>query len=121
MRKQQEQSNLPPPIVEFVNAINRHNTTDVLQTLGENIVITDEGQEYRGIEEARTWCDEKCVAVKVTLRVVDMNETDDEAIVAFEIDGSFDKSGLPDPFVMNFHFTIADNKVVELFIRLPGV
>lgn len=120
MKEQQVQLNLPRPIEEFVSAINRHFTTDVLETLGENVVITDEGQTYRGIEEARTWCDEKCVAAMVTLKTVDVSKTDVEAIVAFDIDGSFDKSGLPDPFVMDFYFTINDSKIIRLSIRLRG-
>src|SRR5260221_8328219 len=111
MNNQQKQLNPPRPIDDFVSAINRHSTTDFLQTLRQNVFITDEGQTYRGIEEARKWCDEKCVAATVTLKMVNVSETDDEAIVAFEIDGSFDKSGLPDPFVMDFHFTIADSKI----------
>jgi len=39
------------------------------------------------------------------------------ALTAFEIDGSFDKSGLPDPFVMDFCFTIEDSRIVGLSIR----
>jgi hypothetical protein len=120
MNSQQKQLSPPQPIIEFVSAINRHSTADVLQTLGQNVVITDEGQTYQSIEEARTWCDEKCVAAMITLRMIDVSEVGDETIVAFEIDGSFDKSGLPDPFLMDFYFTIKDSKVIRLSIRLRG-
>ena len=120
MGNHRKRLNPPKPIDEFVTAINRHSTADFLTTLGENITITDEGQTYWGIEEARTWCDEKCVAAMVTLEMVDISETDDQIIVAIEIDGSFDKSGLPDPFVMDFHFTLEDSKIARLHIRMHG-
>lgn len=120
MNNQPKQSNPPQPIDAFVSAINRHSTADFLTTLGESITVIDEGHTYRGIEEAQTWCDEKCVAAMITLKMIDVSEPGDETSVVFEIDGNFDKSGLPDPLVMDFHFTIKNSKIVGLSIRLHG-
>lgn len=120
MNNPEKQLNPPQPIEAFVSAINRHSTEDFLTTLGESVAITDEGQTYRGIEEARTWCDEKYVAAMIILEMIDVSKPGNETIVDFEIDGNFDKSGLPDPLVMDFHFAIENGKIVGLSIRLHG-
>jgi hypothetical protein len=43
----------------------------------------------------------------------------DKAIVTVRVDGDFDKTGLPDPFLMDFHFII-DIRIAALNIRLVG-
>src|SRR5229473_171219 len=49
------------------------NTDEFLATLTDSAVITDEGQEYRGIAAIKAWSDEKYVgAAKVTLDVVEV-------------------------------------------------
>ena len=58
------------PIVAFIEAINDHNTEEFLATLTDSAVITDEGQDCRGIAAIKEWSDEKCIGAKVTLKVI---------------------------------------------------
>ena len=115
-----KQLSLPQPIARFVKAINAHNTAALLPNLSENAVITDEGQEYRGIVAIKEWSDEKCIAASVTLDVVHNMNRGGKTIATLKVDGNFDKTGLPDPFLMDFHFTLDTNKISALDIRLPG-
>ena len=41
---------------------------------------------------------------------------DDHVIVSANIDGSFDKRGLPDPLQLDFYFSARDDKIVQLII-----
>lgn len=111
---------LPQPIAAFIEATNAHNRDEFLATLTESAVITDEGQEYRGIGAIQEWSDEKYIGAKVKLDVVDLMSGNGKTIVTLKVDGNFDKTGLPDPFLMDFHFTVDANKIVALDIRLPG-
>ena len=111
---------VPRAIAAFIEATNSHNTDELLAALTHNAVITDEGQEYRGIAAIKTWSDEKYVGAKVTLEVVDAVNSGDKTIVTVKVDGNFDKTGLPDPFLMDFHFTTHAGRIAALNIRLVG-
>jgi hypothetical protein len=111
---------MPQAIAAFVAATNAHNTDEFLATLADNAVLTDEGQNYRGIGAIKTWSDERYVGAKVTLDVVKVVNSDDKTIVTAKVDGNFDKTGLPDPFLMDFHFTTNAGKISELNTRLAG-
>lgn len=111
---------IPQSIAAFIEATNAHNTDDFLAALTDSAVITDEGQEYRGIAAIKEWSAEKYIGAKVTLNVVDLVTSNGKPIITVKVDGNFDKTGLPDPFLMDFHFTIDTNKIAALNIRLAG-
>jgi hypothetical protein len=111
---------MPQAVDAFIAATNAHNTDQFLATLTDNAVITDEGQTYSGIAAIKTWSDEKYVGAKVTLEVIDAVHSGDKTIVTVKVDGNFDKTGLPDPFLMDFHFTTDTRQISALSIRLVG-
>ena len=51
---------------------------------------------------------------------VDLMNGDGKTIVTLRVDGNFDKTGLHDPLLLDFHFTLDTNKISALDIRLPG-
>jgi len=111
---------MPRPIAAFIKGTNAHNSDELLTTLTAGAVITDEGQEYRGIAAIKKWSDEKIIGARVTLDAVDLMNGDGKTIVTLRVDGNFDKTGLPDPLLLDFHFTLDTNKISALDIRLPG-
>ena len=111
---------LAQPIAAFIEATNAHKSDELLATLTAGAVITDEGQEYRGIAAIKKWSDEKIIGARVTLDAVDLMNGDGKTIVTLRVDGNFDKTGLPDPLLLDFHFTLDTNKISALDIRLPG-
>jgi hypothetical protein len=111
---------MPQSIAVFIKATNAHKSDEFLATLTEGAVITDEGQEYRGIAAIKKWSDEKYIGARVTLDAVDLMNGDGKTIVTLRVDGNFDKTGLPDPLLLDFHFTLDTNKISALDIRLPG-
>lgn len=110
---------IPEPITAFIRATNYHNTDEFLAALTDTAVITDEEQDYRGIAAIKAWSDEKYIGAKVTLEPIKTVERNGKTIVTARVEGNFDKTGLPDPFHLDFHFTIDSNKVAALSIRLP--
>ena len=111
---------MPQSIAAFTKATNAHNSDELLATLTAGAVITDEGQEYRGIAAIKKWSDEKIIGARVTVDAVDFMNCDGKTIVTLKVDGDFDKTGLPDPLLLDFHFTLDANKISALDIRLPG-
>jgi len=111
---------IPQPIAAFIEATNEQNTDKFLATLTDSAVVTDEGQDYGGIMAIKEWSDEKYIGAKVTLDVADVVRRNGKTIVTAAIDGNFDKTGLPDPFYMDLHFTVEDDKIAALSFKLPG-
>jgi hypothetical protein len=113
-------NDLPRSIEAFIRATNKHDTGELLAALAGDAVVTDEGQSYRGIAAIKNWSDEKYIGAKVTLDPVGAVNRDGTTIVTVKVDGSFDKTGLPDPFLMDFHFIVDGAKIAALNIRLHG-
>jgi len=65
------------------------------------------------------WSDEKLIGANVTFAITDITISGDSSVVTAEVDGDFDKTGLPDPFVMALHFVISGSKIVRLAFHLP--
>ncbi len=47
-------------------------------------------------------------------------DDDGETILTTKVDGNFDRTGLPDPVMINHHFTVEGGKIVSLTCRLAG-
>lgn len=113
-------NDLPPLIEAFIRATNKHETDEILATLAADAVISDERQSYRGIKAIKNWSDEKYIGAKVTLETIGALNRDGTTVVTVKVDGSFDKTGLPDPFLMDYQFTVNDSRIAAINIRLAG-
>ena len=111
---------LPMPIETYVRAINAHDTASLLSTFAPDAVVKDVGREFRGIAAIKEWANREIFAVNVTLDVMDAVERDAQTIVTVKIDGTFDRTGLPDPLLMDHCFTVAGDKITALTCRLAG-
>lgn len=58
----------------------------------------------------------------VTTRVVESKEHYGDYIVSVEVDGEYDKTGLPDPLILTFSFSLAGDAISRLIIlaNKPG-
>ena len=110
---------IPEPMKSALKAANDHDTNRFLSNFVETAVLADEGQEYHGIEAIRKWSDEKLIVANVTFVITDIKSGGDKTVVTAEVDGDFDKTGLPDPFVMALHFVTVGPKIKHLSFRLP--
>lgn len=111
---------IPKPIADFVKAIDERDTGAFLGVFTENAVITDEGHQYHGINAIKAWSDEKNIGAEITLTPVEAVERGGKTILTVEVNGSFDKTGLPDPFLMDLYFTVDRSSITALEYRLAG-
>src|SRR5262245_3232817 len=111
---------LPEPVEIYVRAINARDANALLSSFANEALVRDVGREIRGIPEIKQWADREIFDVNVTLEVMDAFERDDETIVVVKVDGTFDRTGLPDPLVMDHCFTFAGDKIATLSCRLSN-
>ena len=111
---------LPKPVETYIRAINARDTDAFQSSFAPDAVVKDVGREFCGIVEIKEWASQEIFAVNVTLDVMEVAERDGQTIVTVKIDGTFDRTGLPDPLVMNHIFRIVNEKIAELTCRLAN-
>jgi hypothetical protein len=109
---------VPTLIESYVRATNSHDAASFLSLFADSAVVQDINREFRGTDSIKAWSDREIFDVRVTLEVIDFTSRDGEAIVTAEVDGTFDRTGLPDPLILVHYFAVKDDKIVRLRIVL---
>lgn len=111
---------IPQPIATFFRAVNERDADAFLAAFTSDAVITDIGREFRGTPAIKEWAKSEIFDVNVTLDVVKVAECDGEIVVTVRCDGTFDKTGLPDPLLLDHHFRLAGGKIAAFSSRLTA-
>jgi hypothetical protein len=111
---------LPKVAAEYVRATNDHDAAGFIAGFAENAVVQDAGQEHRGIAAIKAWSDREIMGAKVTLDVLDVNHRDGQVVITTRVDGNFDRTGLPDPVIIDHQMTVKDDKIDRLICRLAS-
>jgi ketosteroid isomerase-like protein len=109
---------LSKPIDTYIRAINAGDAAALQSSFADDAVVKDVGREFRGIAAIKEWASQEIFAVNVVLDVIDAIESDGQITVKMKIDGTFDRTGLPDPLLMEHCFTVSDDKIVALKLSI---
>ena len=82
--------------------------------------MDDIGREFRGLDAIKAWSDREIFDAQVTLDVIDTAYQDGEIVVTAKADGTFDRTGLPDPLILAHHIVVKGDRIVRLRCRLAG-
>ena len=111
---------LPKPVETYIRAINAADAAVFQSSFAHDAVVKDMGREIRGIAAIKEWSPREIFAVNVTLEVMEVVEREGQTIVTVKIDGTFDRTGLPDPLLMDDCFTVAGDKIAALTCQLAS-
>ena len=111
---------LPAIAAAYVRATNAHDSAAFIACFSENAVVNDAGREFRGIAAIQAWSDREIMDAQVTLKVLDVVESDGGTTITTEVDGNFDRTGLPDPLHIDHQMTIEGGSITRLTCRLAG-
>src|SRR5580692_742208 len=107
---------LPPVVAAFVEATNSFDLERLVATFADDALVNDQLRDYWGKTAIRCWAERDIIGERLTIAVTKVVEHYDNFIVTADIDGNFDKRGLPDPLVLAFYFTPHSDLVVQLII-----
>jgi hypothetical protein len=79
-------------------------------------VVNDQLREYWGKNAIKGWAARDIIGDHVTMYVVTAVDHYGHAIVTANVDGDYDKRGLPDPLVVTFYFSLHQDKIIQLVI-----
>jgi ketosteroid isomerase-like protein len=107
---------LPAPVASYVQAANKFDLQALLSPFADDAIVNDQLREYRGKEAIKSWAARDIIGDRVTMYVVTTVEHYGNVIVTANVDGDYDKRGLPDPLVVTFYFSIYRDKIIQLII-----
>jgi ketosteroid isomerase-like protein len=107
---------LPPLVAAYVEATNSFDLERLLATFADDALVNDQLRDYWGKPAIRGWAERDIMGERLTMDVTATVEHYKNFIVIANVDGAFDKRGLPDPLVLAFYFTTHGDKIVQLII-----
>jgi hypothetical protein len=107
---------LPAPVAAYVLATNTFDLDALVSAFADDALVNDQLCEYWGTAAIREWAERAVIGVRLTMYVVKAVDHYGNAIVTANVDGDYDKRGLPDPLVLAFYFSAHRDKIVQLII-----
>lgn len=107
---------LPKAIRAYIEAANRFDLEGFMATFTDDAVVNDQQREYAGPDAIRVWAAREIMKDHVTMDVTSVVKRDANFAVTAVIDGTFDKTGLPDPLSLAFYFSLAQDRIAQLII-----
>ena len=107
---------LPPPVSAYVEAMNSFNLDGLAAVFDDEALVNDHRDEFIGKERIRAWAAREIIGDHVTLKVVNQRVVGNHVALKAEVDGDFDKKGLPSPLVLAFYFSVSGAKISALVI-----
>ena len=107
---------LPPLVAAYVQATNSFDLEGLLAPFADDALVNDQLRDYWGKPAIREWAASDIIGERLTMHVVKIVEHYGHFIVTANIDGNYDKRGLPDPLVLAFYFSAYGDRIVQLII-----
>jgi hypothetical protein len=107
---------LPPLVAAFVEATNGVDLEGLLATFAEDALVNDQLRDYWGKPAIREWAQRDIINVRLTMNVTQVINHYGSFIVTANVDGNYDKRGLPDPLVLAFYLMAQGDLIVQLII-----
>lgn len=111
-------SQLPEPAASYVRTTNENDPAGFIKLFAEDAVVDDAGRMIAGREAIRAWAASDVFAANVQFEVLETHGDEHEATIRAKVDGTFDRTGLPDPLIMAFQLTATENAITRLTCRL---
>jgi hypothetical protein len=112
---------LPPLISAYVDATNSFDLERLVATFAEDALVNDQLRDYWGRPAIREWAKRDIIGERITMNVVKVINHYGNSILTANVDGSYDKRGLPDPLVLAFYFTAQSDLIVQLIILRQSI
>jgi hypothetical protein len=104
------------PVADYIAATNAFDGDAMLATFTDDALANDIRREFVGKAAIKAWTDREITGAKVTLQPVEARRHHGDDIVTFKVDGEYDKTGLPDPLLLTYYFSLDGDKICRLMI-----
>ncbi|SHO44728.1 nuclear transport factor 2 family protein [Anaerocolumna xylanovorans] len=120
MKKTNKNYQLPEAVETHFRAANTGDPIAFLSAFHEDAVVIDAGKEYRGKTAIKIWSEKTYFGDHLQLEITNVIQDAVEFVITAIADGDYDKTGVPDPLYLDFHFVVENDKVKLLRIVLSS-
>jgi hypothetical protein len=107
---------LPAIVAEHIAAVNALDTDRIVATFAPDAYVNDNRREMWGTAAIAAFFAKEFVGDHVTMEVREVIDHYGDILVRARFDGTYDKTNLPDDFVMTSYFSVRDGKIVSLAV-----
>ncbi len=107
---------LPSPVSDYVDATNGFDLDRLVALFEQDALVNDHRDEFVGEEAIRAWAAREIIGDRVTMKVVSQRVVGNHVTLKAEVDGAFEKRGLPSPLVLAFYFCLSASRISALVI-----
>jgi hypothetical protein len=109
-------STLPAAVSAYIAATNDSDIEALMATFAEYALVNDHRNELANRDLIRNWAQREIINDRVTMQVTGSTCRGNTVAVTANIEGNFDKTGLPTPLVLTFYFSVTADRIVQLII-----
>jgi len=109
-------NDLPPAVARHIAACNSHNIDAWMATFAPGALVNDVQREFVGAEAIRAFAAKEIFGDSVTFTPLQAIDRYGDITVHARIDGTYDKTGLPDPLVLSLYFSLREERITQLII-----
>ena len=109
-------NNLPPAVARHLTACNGHDIDAWMATFAPDALVNDVQREFDGAEAIRAFAAKEIFGDSVTFTPLLALDRHGDVTVHARTEGTYDKTGLPDPLVLSLYFSLRDDRITQLII-----
>ncbi len=109
-------NNLPRVVADHIAACNAHNAEAWMATFAPDAMLNDIQREFIGTAAIRGFGEKEIFGVNVTMEVPRAWNRQGDVTVHAKFDGTYDKTGLPDPLILSLYFSLRGGQITQLII-----
>ena len=116
-------SSVPQPIRDYFTAMNAFNSEGMIASFTNDGLVNDIQREFWGPDAIKRWADKESVGDHVvTTDFTEVKQHHGSWFISTAVDGEYDKTGLPNPLILTYYFTLDGDQISSLIIlgNKPG-
>ena len=105
-------------IASFLLALNNADATAMAALFRDDALVNDQLRDFWGRPAIEAWIAREVIADSLRIEVLRMSQHYRVTTVVGAVTGTFDSRGLPNPLVVNLHFSLFNGQIARLFMLL---
>jgi ketosteroid isomerase-like protein len=107
---------LPPVVAAHIWAINSADLDGVMRSFHDAAMVCDQLREVWGKDEIRRWAEAAIIGDRLSVCVVGVVTRLNQSAVTVQLNGRYEKRGMPDPLVAKLYFSLCGDLILQLII-----
>ncbi|SDI28194.1 hypothetical protein SAMN04487926_114169 [Paraburkholderia steynii] len=105
-------------IASFLLALNNADAGAMAALFRDDALVNDQLRDFWGRPAIEAWIAREVIADNLRIEVLQVSQHYRVTTVVGAVTGTFDSRGLPNPLVVNLHFSLFNGQIARLFMLL---